>query len=153
MDISFYIDLPKGYKVTGHENCGPDKIKLIIEKEIFKPKSWKELIDSEYYKNRGKCCINGSLYPLPSQHEYGQAILALMQLISLRQAWVGDWEPDWRDHNQLKSVILLDSYKGKFEVVTFRDLTSRPLSFPTKEMAEEFLDCFKDLIEQAKELI
>ena len=30
---------------------------------------------------------------------------------------------------------------------------SRFLTFPTKEMAREFLECFKDLIEKARDLI
>lgn len=32
-------------------------------------------------------------------------------------------------------------------------VTNKQLSFPTKEMAEEFLECFKDLIEEARDLL
>ena len=75
-----------------------------------------------------------------------------MQLMSLRQAWIGDWKPNWNDHTQLKAAIRCKDCSG-FLVIAFKDLASRPLSFPTVKMAEEFLNCFKDLLETAKSLI
>ena len=80
-----------------------------------------------------------------------QPFIAMMQLMSLRQAWIGDWKPDWNNSKQWKANIL---YGNKGLVVAyFGDLLSSPLSFPTQEMATDFMNCFKDLLEVAKPLI
>lgn len=71
--------------------------------------------------------------------------------MSLRQAWIGDWKPDWMNIKQHKANILCNN--GEFIIAYFSDLVSRPLSFPTKEMAIDFKNCFKDLLEQAKILL
>ena len=160
MDISFYIDLPKGYKVTGHENCGSDKIKLIIEKEIFKPKSWKEYLElNTGFDGSG---INWNMsggVQATGLHHRGKAIvpthlaqpfIAMMQLMSLRQAWIGDWKPDWK--NIMQDKFLITSEKNHLSIAVLSS-TSHPLSFPTAEMAKEFLSCFRDLIETARILI
>jgi hypothetical protein len=80
-----------------------------------------------------------------------KAFLALMQLRQLRKAYVKDWEPDWNNNKQWKACIL---YHGTdFMLTYFRDACSRPLSFPTQELAEQFLNNFKDLLEIAKPLL
>jgi hypothetical protein len=38
-------------------------------------------------------------------------------------------------------------------IVNTRNTTARNLSFPTQQMAQEFLETFRDLIEEAKILI
>ena len=80
-----------------------------------------------------------------------KAFTALMQLRQLRKAYVKDWEPDWNDTKQYKACIM---YNGTdFIIAYFKDLCSRPLSFPTSELAEQFLTNFKDLLEIAKPLL
>ena len=69
-----------------------------------------------------------------------------MQLRQLRKAWVGDWEIT----NQPYYCIIPS--KTKITVLAGSSLL-RSLSFPTKEMAEDFLDCFRDLCETAKILL
>jgi hypothetical protein len=45
-------------------------------------------------------------------------------------------------------------YNGiDFMVAYFKNLCSRPLSFPTYELANQFLNNFKDLLEIAKPLL
>lgn len=85
-----------------------------------------------------------------SKQEAG-AFLALMQLRQLRKAYVKDWEPDWNNNKQCKACIM---YNGTdFIIAYFKDLCSRPLSFPTYDLAEQFLNNFKDLLEVAKPLL
>lgn len=80
-----------------------------------------------------------------------QAFTALMQLRQLRKCYVKDWEPDWKDAKQYKACII---YNGTdFIIAYFKDLCSRPLSFPTHELAKQFLNNFKDLLEIAKPLL
>ena len=74
----------------------------------------------------------------------------MMQLMSLRQVWVGDWKPDWSDSNKHKWCIINDINRL---VIGLYGGSSRSLSFPTEEMAEDFMNCFKDLLEVAKPLI
>ena len=82
---------------------------------------------------------------LPSK-ELAEAFLAMMQLMSLRQAWIGDWTPGWNKSNwclaAMKSI-----YAASFPT------SAHPLSFPTEEMAYDFMYTFKDLLEIAKPLI
>lgn len=77
-----------------------------------------------------------------------KAFLALMQLRQLRKAWIGDWEIkyDWNDY---RCII---NHRNNI-IVARRVHTNGALSFPTEEMAEDFLNCFKDLCETAKILL
>lgn len=80
-----------------------------------------------------------------------EAFLAFIQLRQLRKAYVKDWEPDWKDNKQYKACIMCHS--ADFIITYFKDLCSSPLSFPTYELAEQFLTNFKDLLEIAKPLL
>lgn len=78
-----------------------------------------------------------------------EAHLALIQLEQLRDCWRQGWEPDWNDDQQAKYCIIR-SQEFKIHILY---TTRRFLSFPTIEMAEEFLSVFRDLIEKAEDLI
>ena len=83
----------------------------------------------------------------PSQKS-AEAHLAMIQLEQLRNCWWNGWEPIW-DCSE-KWCIRLWGNELSIGIATN---ISRFLTFPTREMAEEFLKCFKDLIEKAKDLI
>lgn len=87
---------------------------------------------------------------LPSK-ELAEAFLAMMQLMSLRQAWIGDWN----GVNVEDAVRWGVCYDPGFDSIEleYSCIINFPLSFPTKEMAEEFMKCFKDLLEIAKPLL
>lgn len=74
---------------------------------------------------------------------------AYMQLISLREEWIGNWEPDWEDDRSMKYII--NTVGGDNEINSYHRIAS-PLSFPTYEMAKDFMECFKELLEEAKGL-
>lgn len=83
---------------------------------------------------------------IPSRRSAG-AHLALIQLEQLRDCWRQGWIPTPGNNSYaIKSIK-----KDKLEVCCF--CSREFLSFPTKEMAEEFLKCFRDLIEKAGDLI
>ena len=84
-----------------------------------------------------------------TQHE-SKALSAFLKLLKLRRDWIGKWEPDWTDCTTYKFVI---SHVNNGIVVSDRNIAAKSLSFPTKQMAEEFLKTFRDLIEEAKILI
>ena len=73
-----------------------------------------------------------------------------MQLRQLRKAYVKGWEPDWKSDIYAKYCIEFDS--NEFLIHSWYH-KSHSLSFPNRELAEQFLTNFKDLLEIAKPLL
>ena len=76
-----------------------------------------------------------------------EAFLALMQLYQLRKAYVKDWEPDYKQ--QYYGIIF--NIHG-LDILPYT-LVHKSMSFPTHELAKQFLTNFKDLLEIAKPLL
>lgn len=136
---------------------------IVREKKQAPPKSWEEFCE-KYPKQKGECFIGNTaairMYDEPSARymdydknictskEEAEAFLALMQLRQLRKTWVGDWK-----FIEAKIAYgILCAKDGSLEIA-FYDSVQRNLLFPTREMAEEFLNCFKELCETAKILL
>lgn len=92
---------------------------------------------------------------LPSK-DYAEAILALCQLITIRdkeyikQKYIMKWEIDWENQYQPKYFIYVNSNTIKIGIsFTIPSV----LSFPTRELAEKFLNTWRGLIEKAKILL
>lgn len=77
-----------------------------------------------------------------------EAILALCQLIQLRDCYNGDWVSDWRTKTD-KYVIY---YKNNEFVPVISWHTPELLYFKTKELCDDFLRNFRPLIEKLKPL-
>ena len=129
------------------------------EKELNPlPKSWEELVTNYarmgyYISADGKPLMCASSGRLSSPHvcpskKSAEAHLAMIQLEQLRDCWRQSWEPIW-DCSE-KWCIRLQRNELSVGITTN---ISRFLTFPTKEMAEEFLKCFRDLIEKAGDFI
>lgn len=164
MKQTIEIEVPEGFKAK----YNPNESKIEFIKKDTKPKTWEEY--AENTESKGMYYINGAgeirldlgsessklKKTLITSKEEAEAFIALMQLRQLRKAWVGDWKPNYKDsfiypyqiHNG--SLIICSEF-GDFDID--RSCYSRPLSFPSREMAEEFFICFKDLIKKAKPLI
>lgn len=74
-----------------------------------------------------------------------EAFLAYMKLIQLRNAWVKDYDVS----DCTVKIVAKDDAIFKDSSMQFLN----GLSFPTHEMAEEFINTFKDLLELAKPLL
>lgn len=76
-------------------------------------------------------------------------MLALCQLIQLRDCYNEDWHPDWADNN-IKYVI-----QCNVDVIAknIKYGEQSVLAFKTREIRDEFLENFRNLIEVAKPLI
>ena len=85
---------------------------------------------------------------LPSR-QAAEAHLALMQLHQLRDCYRQGWKPDLTVPTSMFAIFYM---KGKYSVDEFIS-SSEFLSFQSKEIACKFLFNFRDLIEQAGDLI
>ena len=81
--------------------------------------------------------------------ELAEAFLAYMQVMSLYKAWIGEWEPDWLS-DQPKFCI--EIYVNHLTVGENYNIKSG-LPFPSYELAKDFLNTFRDLIEKTKLLL
>lgn len=80
-------------------------------------------------------------------------MLALCQLLVCRNAWWKQlgWKPDWTDRKTMKHCIHSDGFSTTD--ITRHSTFPRILAFPDAKTADDFRNTFKDLIEEAKELI
>ena len=159
MKQTIEIEVPDGKKAIWKDN------KIVFEDiKPQLPKTWEEFCEQnmvkrdEYYLDASSCIAeflnNGrNIYTdrnvLPNK-QAAEAHLALMQLHQLRDCYRQGWKPDWKDRNLGKYVI--ESSAGECYVAKYKNISSF-LAFQDEKTAEEFLTNFRDLIEQAGDLI
>ena len=150
------ITLPEGCEVK--EVVG-NKI-IIREKDKELSKTWEEcckvLEEGEYINGVSEirqvsfnniCESDKNLLP----DGLGKPILSLCQLLICRNAWwkhLG-WKPDWEKPDE-KHCIVFKCDGVEKQVKTYDGCI---LAFPTYEVRDQFLESFRDLIEEAKELL
>lgn len=131
----------------------------ILKEKDQRCKSWEEYKlkyrgSKGYYMDSSSGEIYHPINPLGIGEQLTQqeaiAIQAFSKLLKLRRDWIGTWDPDWNNGGRIKFCI--DIYKNDFCVTPLSNY-SKTFSFPTEEMAKEFLNCFRDLFEQCKCLI
>lgn len=136
---------------------------VVREKRQNPPRSWEEFcerypiqkdeaiidISSNITRYRGSEYRNSKCdKSVCTSFKEAEAFLALMQLRQLRKAWVKDLNTTnatWFAVIIVKNGTIMADY-GQWSY-NYR------LTFPTKEMAEDFLSCFRDLCETAKILL
>lgn len=163
--------MEKETKITAPDGCEIEKVEIVDgaavvtfrEKKRKLPKSWEELCEMFPIKD-GECLIEnyGEIEKHSIEH-YGryrqwdnllpdrataEAVLALCKLIQLRNAYNGDWVPDWTD-GRSKFVIEFDNNR-----IVKNTTKSGPciLVFKSEELRDEFLRYFRPLIEKLKPL-
>lgn len=89
-----------------------------------------------------------------SDYKQAQAHIALMKLHLLRDEYRQGWLPCWVN-NSYKYGIRWDmiNEKAKLAIAQYKAYDSYFLSFPTYELVDDFLTNFRELIEQAGDLI
>ena len=85
-----------------------------------------------------------------SDYKQAQAHIALMKLHLLRDEYRQGWKPDWRNVDESKFVIEMVANEL---LINNYGITRYSLSFQDKKRANEFLTNFRELIEQAEDLI
>jgi hypothetical protein len=167
--------MEKERKITAPDGCEIEKVELIDgvavvtfkEKERKLPRSWEEFceiysnFEGEYFiepERDEKICrveaiMNGqsrtySNAELLPDRATAEAVLALCQLIQLRNCYNGDCVPDWTDEERKYTI---DFYEDE---IFSGEVSSTPsiLTFKSRELRDEFLCNFRDLIEKLKPL-
>lgn len=154
MEKEIKITIPEGY-VDAVFDPETKTVKFIKSNEY---RTWEDFSDNaELDKPLGRRTYIGvdGLYNYKAGVKYVKPIDALSKLLMLRKSWVGDWE--CKDPTEDSNWCIVREYNPVTEqsdIFRIKDPNvSLALSFPTEKMAEEFLECFKDLFEKAKELI
>ena len=153
---------PEGYEID-KENSTFECIKFKpIEDKL--PRTWEEyckthpVVKKEYFVTGTSVCSNTvpnrfrdamlDKNLLPSR-ELVEAILALCQLIQLRDCYNDGWEPDWTT-GSIKYIIA----PSRNRVIRYHAwVDNKILAFKTEEIRDQFFENFKDLIEIAKPLL
>lgn len=153
--------LPKKQKVM-EKSCIWNFKPIIKERKL--PKSWEEFCEmfptkpGERYLNSTGDIERRTSNRNRLEHDdrnllpnraTAEAVLASCQLIQLRNAYNGDWVPNWTDYNQNKYTIEFHGDEIFCDMVT---RNSTILYFKTEELRDEFLRHFRPLIEKLKPL-
>ena len=157
MEKTIKIQIPEGYDDAVFDK-ETNEIKFV--KKDTRPRSWEEYCKIVCHTNCYRAasyngiviCHNRLNQPNFNEFntkEQAKAFIALGKLIQLRDAWWGDWKPDWTVESNKYTIQVYYN-----EIATsFSSLRNRVLAFPTPEMRDEFFKTFRDLIEEAKSLL
>lgn len=157
------ITAPAGHEIDKVEIVDGAAVITFKEKGRKLPKSWEEFC--EMFPTKEDECYIDSLSEvslgavggvrrvdrdenLLPDRATAEAVLALCQLIQLRNAYNGDWVPDWTDRERKYTI---DIFEHK---IWSGDVSDTPsiLYFKTRELRDEFLRFFRPLIEKLKPL-
>ena len=150
MEKELKIEVPQGYEI--------DKEKSTFEKIIFKkipenPKTWEEYCEqtednvSYFFSSPNsiiKSWFEGNYYEFVTEERVKQYV-ALGRLLQLRDYWV--------KRSKFKDAICIFTWSEGVIVTDNCDINDCALTFPTQEMADKFITCFRDLIKQAYPLV
>lgn len=158
-------------RITAPEGCEIEKVKIVdgVAVVTFKPqerklpRSWEEFCKMfpVPFAFRPKCDpldnkrittqvnIPSVMADFTEDPELSDALVALIKLILLRNAYNGDWVPDWTE-DTIKYAI--EFRQEKISNSTYHTYSCSPLYFKTTELRDEFLRNFRPLIEKLKPL-
>ena len=158
MKQTIEIEVPDGKKAVWKDN------KVVFEDiKPQLPETWEEFCrqnkieKNECYLDACSCiekalirerCEDSDRNVLPNKQAAEQH-LALMQLHQLRDCYRQGWEPNWRNTSSKHCI----RKQGNSYIIVCCGISVTFLSFQSREIAYEFLTNFRELIEQAGDLI
>lgn len=149
-DFIVNFEVPKGYTIDQNEST---RNKIVLKRGFSHPKTWEEFVtknpvmNDEYYIDRDSI-VKAFGYTndrtsadknLCKTKEEAEAFLALIQLKRLWHEYVDEFDSVHFDHG-----IYLAERSGGEWIIDCDDNYSI-FSFPSIELAQEFLNNFKDL--------
>lgn len=149
MEKELKIEIPQGYEI--------DRQKSTFEKIIFKkipenPKTWEEYCSlmkgkTVYYTNCNNITVSGfsDAHDKFATKKRAEQFIALGKLLQLRDYWV--------KHSKFNDAVCIFTW-SEGVIDTYKcSANNCVLTFPTQEMADKFITCFRDLIKQASPLV
>ena len=148
MEKELKIIPPIGYEI--------DRQKSTFDKIVFKkipenPKTWEEYCSlmkgkTVYRTNCNNIIVSGfsDAHDKFVNKKRAEQFIALGKLLQLRDCWV-------KGYNEFRYALF--GTKDGISIYDCSGFYAYSLTFPTKEMAKEFKDCFEDLIKQAFTLV
>ena len=149
MEKELKIIPPIGYEI--------DRKKSTFEKIIFKkipenPKTWEEYCSlmkgkTIHYPDYYYIILRSfeDAYNMFTTKERAEQFIALGKLLQLRDYWVKG--------SKFKYAVGIFTWSEGVIVTHNCDINDCALTFPTQEMADKFITCFRDLIKQASPLV
>ena len=149
MEKELKIIPPIGYEI--------DRQKSTFEKIVFKkipenPKTWEEYCSlmkgkTMYYTNCNTITVSGfsDAHDKFVNKKRAEQFIALGKLLQLRDYWV--------KRSKFKDAIGVFTWSDGLIVTNNCDINDCAITFPTQEMADKFITCFRDLIKQASPLV
>ena len=149
MEKELKIIPPIGYEI--------DRQKSTFEKIIFKkipenPKTWEDYCSlmkgkTVYYTNCNTITVSGfsDAHDKFVTKKRAEQFIALGKLLQLRDYWV--------KRSKFEDAIGVFTWNEGVIVTNKCDINEYALTFPTQEMADKFITCFRDLIKQASPLV
>lgn len=149
------ITLPEGWEI---DNINGNEI-ILKEAKKWLPDTWegcaKKLKIGEFISTNSEIyctntlkygyCNNKNVFP----KGLAKSMLALMQLLVCREVYRQGWKPDWKKNN---AKYCIECYNGDIRKSVYCNV-QRILSFQTSKICDKFFENFRNLIEEAKELI
>ena len=148
MEKELKIEIPQGYEI--------DRQKSTFENIIFKkipenPKTWEEYCSlmkgkTVYYTNCNNITVSGfsDAHDKFVTKKRAEQFIALGKLLQLRDYWV-------KGYSEFRYALF--GTKDGISLCDCSGFSAYSITFPTKEMAREFKECFYDLIKQAFPLV
>ena len=149
MEKELKIIPPIGYEI--------DRQKSTFEKIIFKkipenPKTWEEYCSlmkgkTIHYPDYYYIILRSfeDAYNMFTTKERAEQFIALGKLLQLRDYWVKG--------SKFKYAVGIFTWSEGVIVTHNCDINDFAITFPTQEMADKFITCFRDLIKQASPLV
>ena len=149
MEKELKIIPPIGYEI--------DRQKSTFEKIVFKkipenPKTWEEYCSlmkgkTVYYTNCNTITVSGfsDAHDKFVNKKRAEQFIALGKLLQLRDYWV--------KRSKFKDAVGIFTWSEGVIVTHNCDINDFAITFPTQEMADKFISCFRNLIKQASPLV
>ena len=154
--------MEKGLKIIPPIGYEIDRQKSTFEKIVFKkipenPKTWEDYCSlmkgkTIHYPDYYYVIVRSfqDAYNMFATEERARQFIALGKLLQLRDYWVGDLKSDLHGF-----VTTIYNFEGEIrsDSIPKERGSNYSLTFPTREMAQKFIECFKDLIKEACPLV
>ena len=154
------INIPEGYEIDKEKSTFEEIVFKKVEDPLAKlPKTWEEYYKrTKGYTSYYGYSINGNTYETKFDGFYNEFFteerakqyVSLGKLLQLRDYSVGNLK-----NNSNNFVAVIYHFDGEIvnTNVSKKRSSSYSLTFPTREIAQKFIECFKDLINEAYPLI